>query len=61
MNYDADLNINLAFSPPAGLWWGRFFERMVQLVKKCLIKVVFKVTLDFDEMSTVLKKRMHLK
>lgn len=56
MNYDADLNINLAFSPPAALWWGRFFERMVQLVKKCLIKVVFKVTLDFDEMSTVLKK-----
>ena len=54
-NYVSDLNINWTFNPPAAPWWGGFFERMVQMVKRCLIKVLFKVTLNFEEMSTVLK------
>ena len=35
-------------------WWGGFWERMVQLVKCSLRKVVGKTTLRFDELNTLL-------
>ena len=35
-------------------WWGGFWERMVQLVKRSLRKVVGKTTLTFDELNTLL-------
>lgn len=42
------------FNPPASPWWGGFFERLVQLVKRCLRKILFKVRISYDEMETVL-------
>ena len=35
-------------------WWGGFWERMVQLVKRCLRKAVGRNTLTFDQLNTVL-------
>ena len=35
-------------------WWGGFWERMVQLVKRCLRKAVGRSTLTFDQLNTVL-------
>ena len=34
-------------------WWGGFWERLVQLVKKSLRKILKKNKLTFEEMSTV--------
>ena len=33
-------------------WWGGFFERMVQLMKKCLRKLVGRAKLSYDELYT---------
>ena len=35
-------------------WWGGFFERMVQSVKRCLRKVLGNARLTFDELLTTL-------
>ena len=35
-------------------WWGGFFERMVQLVKRCLQKLVGKAKLTYKELQTSL-------
>ena len=35
-------------------WWGGFFERMVESVKRCLHKVIGNARLTFDELLTVL-------
>ena len=35
-------------------WWGGFFERMVQEVKRCLRKTLRNAKLDYDELYTVL-------
>ena len=35
-------------------WWGGFWERMVQTVKRSLRKVVGQAVLRFDEMNTLL-------
>ena len=42
------------FSVAKAPWWGGFWERMVQLVKRSLRKVVGKTTLRFDELNTLL-------
>ena len=33
---------------------GRFWERLIQTVKKCVKKTVGKTSLDYDELNTVL-------
>eukprot|EP00794_Sanderia_malayensis_P016738 gene16738-biopygen14130 len=43
---------NLERSP----WWGGFFERMVQSVKRCARKVLGNAKLTFDELNTVLSE-----
>ena len=35
-------------------WWGGFWERLIQSVKKCLKKTVGRTSLDYDELNTVL-------
>jgi len=35
-------------------WWGRFYERLVQSVKRCLRKSLGKTILNFDQMNTLL-------
>ena len=49
-NKGVDWRFNLARAP----WWGGFFERMVQSVKRCLRKVLGNARLSFDEILTVL-------
>ena len=46
-------SIDWTFNPPASPWWGGFYERMVQLVKRCLRKVLLKSYVTLDELSTV--------
>jgi len=36
------------------LWWGGYWERMVQSMKHCLRKTIGRSTLTIDEMSTIL-------
>ena len=35
-------------------WWGGIFERMVKSTKRCLIKVIGKQRLNYEELNTVL-------
>ena len=35
-------------------WWGGYWERLVQSVKRCLKKTIGRSTLSFDELATVL-------
>ena len=35
-------------------WWGGFWERLVQSVKRCLKKTIGRTTLRNDELSTIL-------
>ena len=46
---NTEWNYILEHSP----WWGGFWERLVQLVKKSLRKILRKNKLTFEEMSTV--------
>ncbi|XP_042910984.1 uncharacterized protein [Parasteatoda tepidariorum] len=48
------LRIQWVFSPPEAAWWGRFWERMVQMVKNLLRRVLGKASINFEELSTVL-------
>jgi hypothetical protein len=36
------------------LWWGYFYERMVQSVKRCLKKVLRNARLTYEELLTLL-------
>ncbi|RVE40950.1 hypothetical protein evm_014400 [Chilo suppressalis] len=42
------------FSPPAAPWWGGFWERMVQMVKALLLRVLGNAKLNYVELLTVL-------
>ena len=35
-------------------WWGGFWERMVQLVKRCFRKAIGRHTLNFNQLNTIL-------
>ena len=35
-------------------WWGGYWERLVQSVKRCLKKTIGRATLSFEESATVL-------
>lgn len=53
-SFASSLGITWQFNPPAAPWWGGFFERMVQIVKRCLRKVLYGARVSYDEMCTVL-------
>ena len=42
------------FSVDRAPWWGGFFERMIQNVKRCLRKTLRNARLNYDELHTVL-------
>ena len=46
--------ISWKFNVDRAPWWGGFFERMVQEVKRCLRKTLRNAKLDYDELHTVL-------
>ena len=43
-----------SFNLEKALWWGGFFEWMVQSVKQCLKKSIGSAKLSYDELSTAL-------
>ncbi|OXA50438.1 uncharacterized protein LOC110854180 [Folsomia candida] len=46
--------IKWKFNPPAGPWWGGWWERVVGMVKVLLRKVLGRASLDYEELMTVL-------
>ena len=49
-----NLRITWNFIVERAPWWGGFWERMVQTVKKCLRKAIGQATLTFDQLQTLL-------
>ena len=52
--YFSGMNIQWIFNLEKAPWWGGFFERLVQSVKRCLKKSIGKARLSYDELSTLL-------
>jgi len=52
--YFSGMNIQWVFSLEKALWWGGFFERLVQSVKRCLRKSIGRARLSYDELSTLM-------
>ena len=52
--YFSGMNIRWVFNLEKAPWWGGFFERLVQSVKRCLKKSVGRARLSYDELSTLL-------
>ena len=48
------MNIQWIFNLEKAPWWGGFFERLVQSVKRCLKKSIGKARLSYDELSALL-------
>ncbi|XP_043466586.1 uncharacterized protein LOC122501306 [Leptopilina heterotoma] len=46
--------IEWKFNPPSSPWWGGWWERIVQILKRMLRRVLGRACLDYDEMLTVL-------
>ena len=53
ISFTTTAGINWTFNPPAAPWWGGFYERMVQLVKRSLRKVLYKARVTLDELTTI--------
>lgn len=53
-DFSANQGIVWNFIPEKAPWWGGYFERMVQLVKRSLRKVLGKAQLSYEELLTVL-------
>ena len=50
----AGLKVKWVFNLEKAPWWGGFFERLIQSVKRCLKKTIGKAKLTYDELLTVL-------
>jgi len=50
----ATQRIRWKFSPPSAAWWGGWWERLVQMVKRILRKNLGRASLDFEELMTIL-------
>ena len=46
------VNVKWDFNIERAPWWGGFFERMVQLLKRCLRKLVGRAKLTYEELLT---------
>ncbi|XP_057290228.1 uncharacterized protein LOC130612911 [Hydractinia symbiolongicarpus] len=46
--------IKWCFNIEAAPWQGGYFERLIQSLKRCLKKVLFKTLVDYEEMLTIL-------
>ena len=49
-----DSRIEWSFILEKAPWWGGFYERLIQSVRKCLRKVVGRARLSYDELITIL-------
>ena len=52
----AGLKVKWVFNLEKAPWWGGFFERMIQSMKRCLKKTIGKAKLTYDELLIVLTK-----
>ena len=50
----ASRKVKWSFNLEKAPWWGRFFERMVRCVKRCLKKTLGTTRLSYEELLTVL-------
>ena len=50
----ASKRIDWRFNVDRALWWGSFFERLIQNTKRCLRKTLRNAKLNYDELHTVL-------
>ena len=55
-DFSANQGITWKFILEKAPWWGGYYERMVQLVKRSLRKVLGKAQLSYEELLTVLKE-----
>ncbi|XP_011859693.1 PREDICTED: uncharacterized protein LOC105557134 [Vollenhovia emeryi] len=46
--------IEWRFNPPSAPWWGGWWERLIQILKRMLRKILGKACLGYEEMFTVL-------
>ncbi|GFS56475.1 integrase catalytic domain-containing protein [Trichonephila clavipes] len=46
--------IKWKFNPPSAAWWGGFWERMIQMLKQILRKMLGRASLYYEELNTVL-------
>ena len=54
MRYLANNGVTWIFIVEKAPWWGGFWERMVQSVKRCLKKCIGRTTLNYNELVTLL-------
>ena len=52
--YLSHLRVKWSFTLEKAPWWGGFYERMIQSMKRCLKKTIGKAKLTHDELSTAL-------
>ena len=50
--YLSEISVQWIFNVERAPWWGGYFERMVQLMKRCLRKLVGRAKLSYDELYT---------
>lgn len=54
VNYNADLQIEWRFNPPTAAWWGGFWERLIGILKRMLLRILGKASLSQEEIYTVI-------
>ncbi|GFT18133.1 retrovirus-related Pol polyprotein from transposon 412 [Trichonephila clavipes] len=47
-------------NPPSAAWWGGFWERMIQMLKQILRKMLGRASLYYEELNTVLCECEHV-
>ncbi|GFW77336.1 integrase catalytic domain-containing protein [Trichonephila clavipes] len=52
--------IKWKFNPPSAAWWGGFWERMIQMLKQILRKMLGRASLYYEELNTVLCECEHV-
>ncbi|GFX99262.1 integrase catalytic domain-containing protein [Trichonephila clavipes] len=52
--------IKWKFNPPSATWWGGFWERMIQMLKQILRKMLGRASLYYEELNTVLCECEHV-
>ena len=56
MRYLSNNGVSWKFIVEKAPWWGGFWERLIQSVKRCLKKCIGRTTLNYDELQTLLSE-----
>ena len=52
--YLARKRILWRYNLPTASWWGGLFERLIEMTKRCLCKIIGRASLTYDEINTVI-------